>query len=228
MLPRRLAQICQAQNVQRLIHVSALGVQPTPELAPSNYLRSKSAGEVALRTSKWLNLTVLRPSVIFGEHDRFMNLFACLQRQMPLMPLADSEARLQPVWVEDVARAIVHSLDAPETIGQTLECAGPQVMSLGDIVRCAGVWSGHPRPVLPLPHWAGYIQAGLLECLPGEPLMSRDNVASLTVANVATGQCPGLIQWGIIPTAMNSVMPGVLGRRVGPARFDAWRRRGSQ
>ncbi len=222
-LPQRLAQICQAQGVQRLIHVSALGVTATPQAAASQYLRSKSAGEAALRASKALHLTVLRPSVIFGEHDRFVNLFARLQRNVPVMPLADSHARFQPVWVEDVARAIIHSLDAPETIGQTLECAGPHVMTLGDIVRCAGVWSGHPRPIIPLPHWTGYVQAALLECLPGEPLMSRDNVASMTVPNVATGEWPGLSQWGITPTAMASVMPALLGHRLGPARFDSWR-----
>lgn len=222
-LPQRLAQICQAQGVQRLIHVSALGVAAAPESAPSHYLRSKGAGENALRASKALQLTVLRPSVIFGEHDQFVNLFARLQAKVPMMPLADSHARFQPVWVEDVSRAIIHCLDTPHTIGQTLECAGPHVMTLGDVVRCAGVWSGHPRPILPLPHWAGYVQAALLECLPGQPLMSRDNVASLTVPNVATGEWPGLSQAGITPTAMSSVMPALLGHRLGPARLDAWR-----
>jgi uncharacterized protein YbjT (DUF2867 family) len=222
-LPQRLAAACEAAGGRRLIHVSALGVTQPPDQAPSNYLRTKGAGEALLRTSPGVALTVLRPSVIFGENDRFVNLFARLQSVLPVMALADGAARLQPVWVEDVARAIVHCLDHPATIGQTVECAGPHVMTLAEIVRSAGAWSGHPRPLLPLPHWVGYVQALALEMLPGEPLMSRDNVASLTVPNVASGTLPGLADWGIHPSAMSSVMPSLLGGRQGPARLDAWR-----
>ncbi len=115
-LPRRLAQACATAGVRRVVHVSALGADAQ---APSRYLRSKAAGEAAL-ASPALDLTVLRPSVIFGEGDRFLNLFARLQSVFPVIPLAGAEARFQPVWVDDVALAIVRCLDDRTTIGETL------------------------------------------------------------------------------------------------------------
>jgi len=222
-LPRRLALACQDAGVRRVVHVSALGASAT---APSRYLRSKAAGEAALRAAD-LDLTVLRPSVIFGEHDRFLNLFATLQAVFPVMPLAGAQSRYQPVWVEDVATAIVRCLDRPATIGQVIECAGPAQYSLRQLVQLAGRLSGHPRPVVGLPASLGHVQAFALELLPGEPLMSRDNIASMQVPNVATGQHPGLDSLSIRPTPVEAVAPGYLGRDQGPARLDPWRARRS-
>jgi uncharacterized protein YbjT (DUF2867 family) len=220
-LPATLARACKAAGVRRVIHVSALGVAAS---APSNYLRSKAAGEAALRAAG-LDLTVLRPSVIFGAEDRLMNTFAQLQAVAPLMPLAGSDARFQPVWVEDVASAIVRSIDDERTIGQTFECAGPTVYTLADLVRLAGRWSGAERPQIPLPAFAGQLQALVMEMLPGEPLMSRDNIDSMSVPNVAGGQLPGLAALGIEPTALEAVAPGYLGGEGGRARLNRWRAR---
>jgi uncharacterized protein YbjT (DUF2867 family) len=220
-LPQRLSKACQQAGVKRLVHVSALGVQPE---APSNYLRSKTAGEAVLQTSG-LDVTILRPSVIFGEHDRFINLFAQLQSVFPVMPLAGSQAQFQPVWVEDVASAITASLLDPSTIGQTIECAGPQVFTLGELVQLAGRWAGHARPVLPLPMFMGQLQALAMELMPGEPLMSRDNLASMKTPNIASGKLPDLARLGIQATGIEQVMPEVLTRRNGPARLDPWRAR---
>ena len=219
-LPRRLGAACVAAKVRRVVHVSALGVS---EAAPSRYLRSKAAGERVLRGAG-LDLTLLRPSVIFGEHDRFINLFASLQAVFPVMPLAGAKARFQPVWVEDVARAIVTCLDTPASIGQTIECAGPAQYTLADLVRLAGRWSGHVRPVLALPEFAARLQAMAMEWLPGEPLMSRDNLDSMRVPNVASSNAPGLATLDIEATAIESVMPALLGRRSGVARLDPLRR----
>ena len=218
-LPRRLAQACTAAGVRRIIHVSALGADAQ---APSRYLRSKAAGEAAL-ASAGLELTVLRPSVIFGEGDRFLNLFARLQSVFPVMPLAGAEARFQPVWVDDVALAIVRCLDDRTTIGETLECCGPEVYTLAQLVRIAGRCAGHPRPVLGLPAPLGRLQAALMEMLPGEPLMSRDNLDSMKVANVATGARPGLARLGIRPATVEAIAPLYLARDQGPARLDIWR-----
>jgi len=224
-LPRTLVAACAAAGVRRVVHVSALGVsEPGAAPAPSLYLRSKTAGEAVLRAAP-LDLTVLRPSVIFGEHDRFLNLFATLQAVFPFMPLAGSQARFQPVWVQDVAQAIVACLDMPSTIGQTYECAGPQVLTLQQIVEAAGRWSGHPRRVIGLPEALARLQAGMMELLPGEPLMSRDNVASMRVPNVATGRWPGLAALGITPASMDAVVPGYLSANQGVARLDRWRAR---
>jgi NADH dehydrogenase len=204
-----------------LVHVSALGVSAN---APSRYLRSKAAGEAVLAASG-LDVTVLRPSVIFGEHDKFINLFASMQTVVPFVPLAGATAKFQPVWVDDVAAAIVAALDRPDAIGQTIECAGPTVYALADLVRFAGRASGHPRPVIGLPDAIARLQAGLMELLPGTPLMSRDNVDSMQVPNVLGGTLPGLGVLGIEPRSLEAVMTTVLQGRAGCARLDALRAR---
>lgn len=212
-LPLAIAEACLADAACRLVHLSALGASAD---GPSMYQRSKARGEEVLRASG-LALTLLRPSVIFGRGDRFLNLFARLQRYSPLMPLAGAEARLQPVWVEDVAEAVAVSLShdalGRASIGRTIECAGPEVLSLRELVRLAGRLGSTQRPVLPLPLALGRWQAALLELLPGEPLMSRDNVASLSVPNVASGALPGLDSLGIAPASVHAVAPSYLGER---------------
>jgi uncharacterized protein YbjT (DUF2867 family) len=218
-LPRRLARVCLAAGVPRVVHVSALAADAH---APSIYLRSKAAGEVALQQPA-LAVTILRPSVIFGAGDSFLNLFARLQAVLPVMPLACAGARFQPVWVDDVAEAIVRSLADPATVGKTLECVGPRVYTLAELVRLAGRWSDHERPVLALPAALGRLQARIMEWLPGEPLMSIDNVRSMQVANVASGQGPGLEQLGIESTALEAIGPGMLAAIGEQARLNRWR-----
>ena len=218
-LPRTLADACQAAGVRRLVHVSALGVGET---APSRYLRSKAAGEAALKAAN-LDLTILRPSVIFGEHDQFTNLFATLQALAPFVPLAGAQARFQPVWVQDVAAAIVQCLDQPSSIGQIYECAGPDVFTLQQIVQRAGRWSGHARPVFGLPDALARAQAFLMELLPGTPLMSRDNIDSMRTPNVASGLLPGLAALGVNAASMDSVLPDYLSPGRGLDRLDGWR-----
>jgi NADH dehydrogenase len=226
-LPRKLAAACLAANVRRVVHVSALGVGTAATAGaagaePSRYLRSKAAGEAVLRAAG-LDLTILRPSVIFGEHDRFLNLFATLQAVFPVVPLGGADARFQPVWVQDVASAIVRCLADAGTIGQTFECAGPSVYTLRQIVEGAGRWSGHPRPVFGLPDALARAQAQLMEWLPGGPLMSRDNIDSMRVPNVASGSLPGLAALGIVPTSLEDVAPGYLAADQGIARLNRWR-----
>jgi NADH dehydrogenase len=210
-LPRKLASACHARGVTRLVHVSALGADVN---GPSRYQRTIGRGEAVLREAA-LELTMLRPSVIFGADDRFLNLFARLQAIFPVMPLAGATARFQPVWVGDVAEAIVRCLLASgrPTIGATFECAGPEVYTLAELVRRAGRWSGHRRPVVPLPDALGRLQALAMELLPGEPLMSRDNLASMRVDNVASGTLPGLAALGIAAHSLESIAPAYLRRR---------------
>lgn len=222
-LPQRLVAACRASGVRRIVHVSALGADPN---APSRYLRSKARGEAVLRESG-LDATILRPSVIFGADDRLLNVFARLQRAFPVMPLGGADARFQPVWVEDVARAVALALDRPETIGETIECVGPRTLTLRDLVELAGRLAGTPRRVVALPDGLARLQALVLELLPGEPLMSRDNLDSMKVASVASGRLPGLDRLGIRPADIASVAPGYLGRSAGPARLDPWRSRRS-
>jgi uncharacterized protein YbjT (DUF2867 family) len=220
-LPRRLAAACTATGTRRLVHVSALGVGPN---APSMYLRSKTDGEALLRASG-LDVTVLRPSVIFGARDKLLNTFARLQALFPVLPLAAADAQFQPVWVEDVAEAIVRCLERPATIGQVIECAGPDVLTLREIVQAAGRHAGHERPVWALPAAVARLQAALMALAPGEPLLSRDNLHSMTVPNVASGSLPGLAALGIVPASLAQVAPGYLGGDDGCARFEPLRAR---
>lgn len=229
-LPAKLARACLANGVPRLVHVSALGAESSAaDSAPSHYLRSKSRGEAVLQAAvhDGLQLTVLRPSVIFGAGDQFLNLFARLQRVFPVMPLAGAQARFQPVWVEDVAQAIVHCLQNPASIGQTYEACGPDIFTLQQLVQLAGRYSGlrHARPVIPLPMTLGRLQAGLMELLPGQPLMSRDNLDSMRIDNVASGRLPGLAALGITPAALGAIAPSYLGQndRYVTLRGQYWR-----
>lgn len=223
-LPQRLAAACRQAGVARIVHVSALGVPDQPGQAPSNYLRSKAQGEAVLRGSG-VPCVILRPSVIFGEHDRFLNLFAGLQRLAPVMPLAGAHARFQPVWVEDVARAIVRAVVDPALAGQTYELGGPAVMTLADLVRLSGRLAGCARPVVPMPMAVGRMQAAVMACLPGEPLMSADNLDSMKVDNVLSGRLPGLRELGIEPSAPGAVAPAYLSKQAPSLarQLDAWR-----
>lgn len=218
-LPTLLARACRQAGTGQVLHVSALGVGRD---APSLYLRSKANGEAALQPLG-PQLTILRPSVIFGARDRFLNTFAALQALAPMVPLAGASSRFQPVWVEDVARALVHGLLRPQAMPGLLECAGPEVFTLADLVRLAGQWSGRPRPVVPLPGLLATVQAMIMEAMPGQPLMSRDNLASMRVPNVASGDLPGLADIGIQAASLRAIGPGYLDPGRGCARLDALR-----
>jgi NADH dehydrogenase len=220
LLPQKLAHACQQAGVRRLVHISALGADlRNPAGLPSMYLRSKSRGEQVLHQAD-LALTLIRPSVIFGAEDRFLNIFADLQRIAPFVPLAGAQARLQPVWVEDVAAAVVACLSGPherDSVGQIYEAFGPEVYTLAELVqlagRISGVAQGRGRPVLPLPPALAWLQARLMELMPGEPLLSRDNLQSLSVPNVATGHHPGLQALGITAASLQVIAPTYLGHR---------------
>ena len=229
-LPEKLARACQASGVRRVVHISALGADiRNPAALPSMYLRSKSRGEQVLHQAG-LDLTLIRPSVIFGAEDKFLNTFADLQRLVPVVPLAGAHARLQPIWVEDVAAAIVACLSGPHaasSVGQTYEAVGPDAYTLAELVslagRISGAAGGRGRPVFALPDALARVQARLMELLPGPPLLSRDNLDSLTVPNVATGHHPGLQALGITPTALMAIAPTYLGHRGGRSGLMAYR-----
>jgi NADH dehydrogenase len=221
-LPQKIARACAATGVTRLIHVSALGADArNPDAAPSMYLRSKGQGEVVLHHAE-LALTMLRPSVMFGNGDKFLNTFVQLQKVFPVIPLAASHALFQPVWVEDVASAIAHCLQDAHlhaTTGQTFEACGPDIFTLRQLVELAGRFSGvnqgRGRPVLPLPAALGRLQARMMALAPGEPLMSRDNLDSMSLPNIASGNLPGLEALGITPASLEAIAPSYLGPSAG-------------
>ncbi len=207
-LPARIAQSCIRHGVKRCLHMSALGAAGN---APSMYLRSKAAGEQRMQTAPGLRVTSFRPSVVFGPEDQFLNVFARMQAVLPVMVLGGASAKFQPVFVGDVAQAFVDALDDPHTVGNTYELIGPHVYSLGELVRLAGVYAGHPRPVISLPAPLARLQAFLLEHMPGGPIMSRDNLDSMKSDNVASGQYPVPRDWH--PTPLEAVAPHYLSPR---------------
>lgn len=229
-LPQKLARACRAAGVRRVVHISALGADAqNPGSAPSMYLRSKGQGEAVLIEAAGagshaaFDLTILRPSVIFGAQDKFLNVFAKLQKVLPFMPLAGADARFQPVWVDDVASAVALSLaqeDAAVTPSaakpKIIEACGPEVFTLKQLVQLAaqlsGVRGGRGRPVMALPLWLGHVQAALMALAPGEPVMSHDNLDSMKVDNVASGKVPGLQSLGITPAALRPIAQDYLNK----------------
>ncbi len=210
-LPLELARACDAAGQRRIIHISALGASVD---SASMYQRSKARGEAVLLSSG-LDVSVLRPSVIFGSEDKFLNTFAALQKIFPVIPLAGSSARFQPVWVEDVATAIVKCLEDKSTIGQTFEACGPEIFTLRQLVQLAGRYSGvnngAGRHIIGLPDSLARLQAWLMELAPGEPILSRDNLNAMKTDNIASGKLPGLTALGITPSALSAVVPFYLG-----------------
>ncbi len=211
--PLALARACRTAGVHRIVHISALGASAE---SASRYQRSKAGGEAALLGSG-LDVTVLRPSVIFGADDKFLNTFAKLQQVLPVIPLAGSQARFQPVWVGDVASAVVQCLRERRTIGEIYEACGPEVFTLRQLVelagRYAGINRGRGRPVIGLPDALARVQAFFMELAPGDPVLSRDNLDAMKTDNVASGKLPGLHALGITPAALAAVAPTYLGAR---------------
>jgi len=232
LLPEKIAHACKAQAVRHVVHVSALGTDwRTPQSCPSHYLRSKGQGEAVLmqrlgwpfawddsgREPARTGLTVLRPSVIFGANDRFLNVFADLQKVFPVMPLAAAQARFQPVWVEDVASAVVRSMErglSGSPTWEVCELVGPKIYTLRELVQMAaslsGIGQGRGRPVIGLPRWMGQVQALMLGLLPGEPVMSLDNLDSMRVDNVSSGEFAGLEALGIDASTLAAIAPTYL------------------
>lgn len=205
-LPRRVAVACQAAGVKRLLQMSALNAA---ESAPSAYLRSRAKGEaVAMQAaSETLQVTLFRPSVIFGRGDSFLNLFAKLARVMPVLALASPEARFQPVFVEDVAHAFVASLENPATFGQAYNLCGPRVYTLRQLVQYVVATLGMKRVIIGLNDRLSYLQAWAMELLPVK-LMTRDNYYSMKVDSVCDCAFPEV--FGIQPMALEAVVPEYL------------------
>lgn len=224
-LAARVVAVARSVGVRRLLHMSALGVRADGERSlPSMYLRSKAAAERIVREAGGLRWTIFRPSVVFGPGDRFVNLFTGLQRWLPALAVGRADARFQPVYVGDVARAFDNALDDPATFGECYELAGPDVLTLREVIRLAGRLSGHPRPVIALPPALGRLQAAMLEFAPGPTLMSRDNFDSMSIDNVASGPIAPVLR--VEPKALRAV--AYLSRhparsRIGDARTRAHR-----
>jgi uncharacterized protein YbjT (DUF2867 family) len=198
-LPQLIVRACRAAGVKRLLHVSALGASVD---GPSEYLRSKGIGEQAVLAAEDLDVTVFRPSVVFGPEDRFLNQFAQLARFLPVLLVPCPQARFSPVYVGDVASALIAAVSNTDTWGKRYELCGPRSYTLKQLVEYVCVATGRRRVVLGLPDRLSYLQARMLEFLPGPP-MSRDNYYSMKVPSV----CSGAFPFGIQPQALEGIAP---------------------
>lgn len=193
-------------GIRRLLQMSALHAGD----GESHYLKARGEAEALVRGSG-LDWTLLRPSVIAGPGDGLFCRFAQLLRFAPGLPLGRADARFQPVWVGDVAAAFARSLVDDATIGRSYDLVGPEVMSLGEIVRLTAKTKGWSRFVLPLPDALGRLQAEVGEHLPGKPI-SRDNWRSLQRDSVSADN--GLPKLGIAPTDVRARLPEILAARA--------------
>jgi NADH dehydrogenase len=208
----RVARLAAANGVSHLVHMSAIGASAD---SPAQYARSKAAGEALVR-EHFPHATILRPSLVFGPEDQFFNRFAGLARISPVMPVIAGDSRFQPVYVADVADAVMASLSKPEAAGVTYELGGPRIMSFREILGWILAQIGRHRPLVAMPDSV----AQLMARIPFSGL-TADQLLMLKRDNVADSSMPGLAALGIVPTPIELVVPSYLTRyRKGGAREE--------
>ena len=206
--PGAIARVAADAGVARLVHVSAIGARPD---AWSQYHRSKGAGEAALR-EHFPGATILRPSVIFGPEDGFFNLFGKLARVLPVLPLyGGGKTRFQPVYVGDVASAVVSALADASAVGETYELGGPAVYTFAELMKIVLEQTRRRRLLIPVPFAVGQIQAAFLGMLP-KPPMTRDQLLSLKTDHVVSDEALTLADLGVQPTTLAAILPTYLRR----------------
>jgi uncharacterized protein YbjT (DUF2867 family) len=221
-LPKKIVAACERNGVSRLLHISALNANIN---GTSAYLRSKGEGEIVIIESN-LETTIFRPSVIFGPGDSFLNLFANLVRWLPVLPLASPKSKFQPVFVENVAEIIAASLSTPATFGQSYDLCGPKIYSLRQIVEYVSAITEHKLSIIGLSDWLSYLQATLLEFLPGK-LMTRDNYLSMKIDSICdcNNESDLTAVFGIHPTELEEVAPLYLAHNTPRERYTGFRDR---
>lgn len=203
---RNVAEAAAAAGVSTLLHVSALGADPR---ADSAYGRTKGLGEEAVRKA-FPAATILRPSIVFGREDNFINRFAGLIRALPVLPMIRGKAKFQPVYVVDVAQAAATALLRPEAYaGKTYELGGPEVMTMGEINAWIAKETGRHPLIADVPDAIAGVGARLTGWLPGAPI-TWDQWRMLQKDNVASPGVPGLEAFGVSPTPLAAVAPGWL------------------
>ncbi|MBB4286094.1 complex I NDUFA9 subunit family protein [Roseospira goensis] len=227
--PERIARLSKAAGVQRFVHMSALGADPQADAA---YARAKAEGEAAVRRHI-PEASILRPSVVFGSHDSFFNMFGAMTRLVPALPYYVKDAfrlvrdettgrpaidlggsggpRFQPVYVGDVSEATIKCLTSDAFAGQTFELGGPRAYTMREIMELVVEQTERRTWVVPVPFWVARIQAKVMGLLP-KPLITPDQVKLLERDNVVTGTLPGFEALGIEPTAAEAILPTYMNR----------------
>jgi uncharacterized protein YbjT (DUF2867 family) len=203
----RIARLSAAEGVSRLVHLSAIGADAT---SASHYASTKAAGEEAVRR-EFPSATILRPSVVFGPEDAFFNRFARMAQLLPFMPVICGKTRFQPVYVGDVADAVMSALSHPEAAGVTYELGGPQIWTMRELLGFVLKTTNRPRRLVEIPHGIAQLQARVMQHLPGKPF-TKDQLVMLSRDSVVADGAPGLADLGITPTPPELVVPGYLRR----------------
>jgi NADH dehydrogenase len=219
LFPQRLARLCAAAGVKRLVHLSAIGASAD---SPSVYARSKAAGEQAVR-QHFPKSSILRPSIVFGADDNFFNQFARLSLASPFLPLiGGGSTRFQPVYVGDVSAAIMACVERSDTQGQTCELGGASVYTFRQLMKKVGEYTGRRRCLPSVPWGIAGFMAFFTGLLPVPPL-TRDQIKLLGIDNVVSPAARTLANLHITPTALEAVVPEYLqayrrgGRWAAPA-----------
>jgi len=205
--PARIARAAAAAGVARMVQVSAIGADAS---SPSMYAQTKAAGEAGVRASL-PGATILRPSLVFGAEDQFFNRFGAIAMTLPIMPVIQGNSRFQPVYVGDVADAVVAGLMREDTVGQTYELGGPRVWTFRELLAWILHETRRNRPLVEIPMGLARIQARLGELLPSKPL-TRDQLLLLGRDNVVSPGAKGLSDLGITPTPVELIVPEYLDR----------------
>jgi NADH dehydrogenase len=215
-LPGRIAAAARAEGVARLVQISAIGADAG---SASAYARSKADGERRVLEA-FPEATILRPSIVIGPEDGFFNRFAALARLLPALPLiGGGHTRFQPVYVGDVAQAVVAALAREDCQGRIYELGGPQTYSFAELMDYMLKVLGRRRLLPSVPFALAQFQARFLELLP-EPPLTRDQVELLKADNVVAPGMPDLQALGITPTPIELIVPQYLARyRAAPARM---------
>lgn len=203
----RVARLSAAAGVSRLVHLSAIGADPQ---AASLYAKTKGEGEAAVRAA-FPGATILRPSVVFGPEDHFFNRFAGMARMLPFVPVIGGGTKFQPVYVGDVADAVLAALTREDAVGQTYELGGPRQASFRELMEYMLEVTRRRRRVVELPEGLARLQARLGELLLGQPL-TRDQLLLLKRDNVVSGSLPGLAELGVSPHSLEAILPRYLTR----------------
>lgn len=218
-LPTQIAALCSEESVGRFVHISALGA----DQGKSRYAASKLAGErMIMGVCPWA--TILRPSVVFGPEDNFFNMFARMARIVPVLPLiGGGKTKFQPVYVGDVANAVMAALLMPavgeaDPRGKIYELGGPEIVSFREVYELLFQYTGRRRPLVPLPFFVAKIDAAFLSLMP-TPLLTPDQVESLKTDNLVSRSSLTMAALGLTSTGMGMILPGYLETYKSGGRF---------
>jgi uncharacterized protein YbjT (DUF2867 family) len=203
----RIARISAATEVRRLVHISAIGADPD---SPARYGSTKGKAEQAVLAA-FPAATILRPSIVFGAEDKFFNRFAEIARMAPFMPVISGATKMQPVFVGDVADAIMAAIATDASMGKTYELGGPRVWTFREILAFILKQTRRDKRLIDIPMGIARLQASVLQHAPGQPL-TPDQLLMLSKDNVVAAGALGLADLGITPTSVELVVPSYLDR----------------